>query len=200
MHAMHGNSVIPEALSAVLGKKFRAEEVHIYTDGSFKEGLGAWAVVDEETQPMGGCIPEKCQLTGSTTTELFAITKALGVIKSSPNLRRPKKVTVFSDSAEAIKFGLGLNVPTSGTFDAALADEIAVMMDALEDEYAISLRWVKAHEGIEGNERADAIAGYFVEEALKNKKSRNKELSETSAPLPIQARTADGQSTGSDKE
>jgi ribonuclease HI len=168
---MNGNTTSEELQQSNnrLAKKSKVGQLFLYTDGSLQKGVGGWAVVVEGQQNSWGVVPEQITISGSTTTELFAIQQALVRIASSRSWEKPLAITIFSDSAEAIKFSLGLHSPSSGSSDSSLCDSITLKLDELELSHSVTLKWLKAHAGIEGNELADQLADLAVRTFLQRK-------------------------------
>ena len=171
---MNGNTTTEEAQQSNyrMRKLSRVGQLFIYTDGSLQNGVGGWAVVVEGQQNSWGVVTADITISGSTTTELFAIHQALARIASSRSWERPLEITIFSDSAEAIRFSLGLHSPTSGTSDSILCNLITRKLDELELSHSVTLKWLKAHAGIEGNELADKLADLAVRSHFLKKEER----------------------------
>ena len=187
VHAMNGNSTNEEAQQSNyrMKKISRVGQLFIYTDGSLQNGIGGWAVVVEGQQNSWGVVPEGITISGSTTTELFAIQQALVRIASSRSWEKPLAITIFSDSAEAIKFSLGLHSPSTGTSDSMLCDSITIKLDELELHHSVTLKWLKAHAGIEGNELADKLADLAVRVFIQEKKGSKEAATQNSLVLPV---------------
>ena len=92
-HALHGNGLdsqpmmapsttverLPESLyNYKLAKQSGNDDWVMYTDGSFKNGEGGWAVVAELLRPFGGIVPKPAEahIKSSTVPELAAVDEA----------------------------------------------------------------------------------------------------------------------------
>ena len=171
-------------MSQVLPKTSPPGQYWVYSDGGYQDPKGAWSFVPEAVLPYGGVTPSTLKLSGSTTPELYALKRAIEYVRSCEHLARPTMVTIFSDSAEAIKFALGLHSPKGSTSDMEIAEEISLELDEIRHKYDISLKWVKAHVGIEGNERADAIATYWLNCSVSE--SSNTKVPQAPSEMPPQ--------------
>ena len=132
------------------------KEVEIWTDGASKGnpgpgGWGAW-------MKYKGHVLELCGGALSTTNnqmELTAPTEALC------RLKEPCKVTLHTDSKYVQQ---GMTVKN--------ADLWKKLYEAAKP-HDIEWVWVKGHDGIEGNERADFLANLGVEKTLEQSKKKN---------------------------
>ena len=156
---MNGNS-------AVLQKMSLEGSDGIYTDGSFKSNAGSWPVVIEGEEAKADMLPHTCVAGSSTTPELVAILQAVRMIISRPSFQRSMLIRIFSDSAESIKFVLGIHSPTMDTSDEDLVQQIRTELERASVEFNISLEWVKGHAGILGNEMANRAAGEVLDRWL----------------------------------
>jgi len=131
--------------------------LEIYTDGSLKNGRGAWAYVISRN---GKVLSEASGRSKNTTSNRMEFQAAVEALKTLP----PKtKVILYSDSkvlittinlwmAEWKNFGWekkdGRPIPHS---------DLVKALDELCSEHEISWKWIKAHSGIPLNERCDEL-------------------------------------------
>jgi len=139
----------------------------IYTDGSCPEnpGPGGWAVVVEfdgdKVFERGGAERDD---TTNNRMELQAAIEALKVVKLS---KQTSSVDVITDS-QYVKKGITewiekwkwKNWKTSSNKDVTNRD-LWEILDKLNSETNIEWKHVRGHQGVEGNERCDEIAGAF---------------------------------------
>lgn len=133
--------------------------VEIYTDGACKgnPGPGGWGALmlygNSEKTLNGGEVE-----TTNNRMELTAVIEALGA------LTRPVRVILHTDS-KYVQQGITqwiANWKRNGWKTAARKpvknEDLWRQLDDLSSRYEIEWRWVKGHAGIDGNERADALA------------------------------------------
>jgi ribonuclease HI len=132
----------------------------IYTDGACSGnpgpgGWGAWLQSGDHEKELFGGEPE----TTNNRMELMAAIKALEALK-----RKPSKVELYTDSVY-VRDGITKwihNWKKNGWRTAAKKpvknDDLWKELDAQISQHNISWHWVKGHAGIEGNEKADALA------------------------------------------
>ena len=137
-----------------------SDKVTIYTDGacSGNPGPGGYGTVmqyGERRKELSGGFRK----TTNNRMELLAVIEGLQLLK------RPCKVTVFSDSryiVDAINEGWAKRWQANGWRRSrkakALNPDLWSRLLKLLDTHEVSLRWVKGHAGNPGNERADALA------------------------------------------
>lgn len=133
----------------------------IYTDGacSGNPGPGGWGVLmifgDTEKELFGGA-PE----TTNNRMELQAAIEALKALNSG--YKAP--VTLWTDSTYVLK---GITEWIQGWKKRGWkkSDKKPVInvdlwqeLDALNAKFTVDWKWVKGHAGVDGNERADALA------------------------------------------
>jgi ribonuclease HI len=131
------------------------ENICIYTDGSSIDGhVGAAAVHPSyhkvRTAYMG---PD----TTSTVyaAELQGISLALEIAQTETDTDRKRNIVIFADNQAAIR---SLTRP-EGKSGAYIIKQIIQKIEHLQSKgHTIEVRWIPAHEGIEGNEAADSIA------------------------------------------
>lgn len=140
-------------------------DIDIWTDGScyYKDRIGGWGAVII----VGGSKGIKIELSGSksnTTSNRMELTAVLMALKS---IKTASHITVYSDSMYVVKgihargWFREINTPKN-------ADLWKKMNRLLNIHYVIP-EWVKGHAGIEGNERADKLAGDARKRLLKRR-------------------------------
>jgi len=134
--------------------------ITIYTDGACSGnpgpgGWGAWLQSGDHEKELFGGEPE----TTNNRMELMAAIKALEALK-----RKPSTVELYTDSVY-VRDGLTKwihNWKKNGWRTAAKKpvknDDLWKELDTQISQHNISWHWVKGHAGIEGNEKADALA------------------------------------------
>jgi len=132
-----------------------SDEWQIYTDGSGKDDMtGAGFVIYQNKKKI---VWKAYHLQPHNTVfqaEMFGIYKATQELSMLPN--RPKVITIYSDSQASL---MALN---SVTVTSNLQKDTMVSLDYLASTGTpvIELRYVKAHNGYEGNETADTVANW----------------------------------------
>ena len=146
-------------------------EVTIYSDGACKgnPGPGGWGALlvtgtdgaEREKELCGG---EKD--TTNNRMEMMAVIKALGALK------KPCKVTVYTDSVYVQKgitewiHGWKSRGWKTAAKQPVKNEDLWKLLDAAAQQHIVDWRWVKGHAGHAGNERADGLANKGVEIAL----------------------------------
>lgn len=139
--------------------------VEIYTDGACRgnPGPGGWGVVmfasGRQKELRGGV--------ADTTNNRMELTAA---IQGLAALKRPCSVTVYTDS-EYLRRGItewleswqNSGWRTAGKKPVKNAD-LWKDLGTLAAKHKVEWRWVKAHSGNPGNERADQLANLGAEE------------------------------------
>jgi ribonuclease HI len=89
-------------------------------------------------------------------------------IEALASLKQPCAVTIYTDS-QYLRNGISSWIANWKARGWRTADHMPVKnidlwqrLDALVQQHRVSWRWVKAHAGVEGNERADALANRGV--------------------------------------
>ncbi len=136
------------------------KKITIYTDGacSGNPGPGGYGAVlrygGRSKELSGGF-----RRTTNNRMELLAVIKGLEILK------RPCRVTIFSDSryiVDAVNKGWARRWKANGwrrnKRDKAVNPDLWDRLLALLDTHETEFRWVKGHAGNAGNERADALA------------------------------------------
>lgn len=148
-----------------------AEGMHIFCDGAAvpNPGAGGWGVVVYRD---GVEIESVCGGEAQTTNnrmEMTALLNAIGRAKGYCGLEYPQPVAIWSDSRYAVD---GVNSwmekwRKHGWKRSANARELvknAALWSTIDDALRnlngcqVTVRWVKGHSGILGNERADELA------------------------------------------
>ena len=141
--------------------------VTIYTDGACRgnPGPGGWGALLSS----GEHVRELSGADAATTNNRMELT---AVIRALEALRRPAAVTLYTDS-EYVKRGISEWLPSwkvRGWKTAANKpvknQDLWEALDALAGRHKVDWHWVKAHSGIAGNERADALANRAIDAML----------------------------------
>ncbi len=120
-------------------------QIHIYTDGSHKEKWGSWAFVVVKNNKITHESSGRVRKTNSHRMEFQAVIEALTY------LRKGSAACLYSDSKVLIDcFVFPHERP------AVNADQLE-QLDALLLDRKITWKWVKAHSGIQYNERCDEL-------------------------------------------
>ena len=139
--------------------------VTIYTDGACRgnPGVGGWGALlsyGNTTKELKGA---KAQTTNNQM-ELMAAIESLKVLK------RTCIVDLYTDSVY-VKDGITKWIDgwrSKGWKTAAKKPvknkELWLELDALNQHHQVTWHWVKGHAGVEGNERADALANEAIDE------------------------------------
>jgi ribonuclease HI len=142
-------------------------DVTIYTDGACRgnPGPGGWGALLSSA----GHVRELSGADAATTNNRMELT---AVIRALEALKRPVAVTLYTDS-EYVKRGISEWVPSwkaRGWKTAAKKpvknQDLWEALDAVASRHKVDWQWVKAHSGIEGNERVDALANRAIDAML----------------------------------
>ncbi|MGD9597551.1 MAG: ribonuclease HI [Steroidobacteraceae bacterium] len=141
--------------------------VTIYTDGACRgnPGPGGWGVLllaGEHRRELSGAD----RATTNNRMELTAVIRALEALK------RPVAARLYTDS-EYVRRGISEWLPAwkaRGWKTAAKKpvknQDLWEALDAAASRHRVQWHWVKAHSGIEGNERVDALANEAIDAML----------------------------------
>lgn len=136
-------------LSAILKFLFRRTPVvDIYTDGSAKEGRGAWAFVMVRD---GIVVCEQSAGVKKASSNPMEFRAAIEALRS---LQERTTATLYSDSRiliDSMTVWQGMDLRPRG-----LEVEL-VELDALAAKHTITWKWIRAHAGHEFNERCDQL-------------------------------------------
>ena len=144
-----------------------AAPIEIWTDGACRgnPGPGGWGALlrsgERERELHGG---ERD--TTNNRMELTAVIEALAALK------RPSQVVLHTDS-QYVKLGITVWLSQWQRRGWRTADRKPVknvdLWQRLAEQagrHQVDWRWVRGHAGVEGNERADALANLGVDEAM----------------------------------
>ncbi len=171
-----GNRQLPKAKSNKQNKDFSPERfsqgVHIFCDGASvpNPGVGGWGVAvfedGAEIASLHGGDPE----TTNNQMELAGLLNAIEKAKAPSSSFGEKPITIWCDSQYCVN---GVNdwrhkwkrngwkkspTATEHVKNVDLWRAIDEAMESVHRGGHISIRWVKGHHGIAGNERADELA------------------------------------------
>lgn len=140
----------------------KARDLVIYTDGacSGNPGPGGWGALmrfgDVEKELFGGEAD-----TTNNRMELMAAIKALEAIK--PGYKG--NITLWTDSTYVMKgitewiHGWKKRGWKKSDKKPVINKDLWQLLDTQNAKHTVEWKWVKGHAGIEGNERADELAG-----------------------------------------
>ena len=135
------------------------DRIEIWTDGacSGNPGPGGWGAVmrsEGHLREIFGGDPA----TTNNRMEMMAVIEALNALK------RPSKVTLHVDSTY-VKDGLTKwikgwkrNGWKTASKDPVKNQDLWMRLETAASAHQVDWRWVRGHDGDEGNERADALA------------------------------------------
>lgn len=122
--------------------------LEIYTDGSFKNGCGAWAYVVVRRGKVIDEASGRVKKAGSNHMEFQAAIEAL------KSLSTKFKIKIYSDSR--ILVDAMTLTPDETTRPFAFSEQWQILQE-LEKNHRVTWQWVKAHSGLEFNERCDEL-------------------------------------------
>ena len=156
-------------------------KVSIYTDGAARgnpDGPGGYGVVLEYVDPKGELHVK--ELSGGYVRTTNNRMELMAVISGLEALNRPCEVELYSDSQYVvnafnqhwIEGWIKKGWKTADGSPGKNADLWKKLYEAAKP-HDIEWVWVKGHDGIEGNERADFLANLGVEKTLEQSKKKN---------------------------
>lgn len=129
----------------------------VYTDGSYKEGRGAWAYVIVKK---GLVIQEAASYAKKTSSNRMEFQAAIEALKSLP---LNSQVRLYTDSRILID-NITQQVPIWKSLGWKKKNQQEIpnvdlfqTLDDLNTQHQVSWHWVKAHSGIGHNERCDEL-------------------------------------------
>lgn len=129
----------------------------VYTDGSFKEGRGAWAYVIVKE---GLVVQEAASFAKKTSSNRMEFQAAIEALQTLP---ANSQVKIFTDSRIMIE-NITVHVPVWKSLGWKKKNQQEIpnvdlfqSLDLLNSQHQISWHWVKAHSGISYNERCDEL-------------------------------------------
>jgi len=147
--------------------KINKKKILIYTDGACKgnPGKGGWGVVIIDN----GLNKELSGSSSNTTNNIMEMTAA---IKALSYFKTKKDILIFTDSKYVLlgvtewiynwKKNNWLNKKKEQVKNKKLWQDL----DRLNDYHTVEWKWVKAHNGDPGNERADYLASHAATDHL----------------------------------
>lgn len=135
----------------------RRDSFEIYTDGSLKRGVGAWAFVVVQKGVVIHEASGRVKRTDSNRMEFRAAVEALQWLPCE------SKVVLYSDSRLLIDTltqwrhewkAAGWAKPRQRAIHNL---DYIQTLDALSEKHSITWKWVRAHSGIKHNERCDLL-------------------------------------------
>jgi ribonuclease HI len=143
------------------------EKVEIYTDGACRGnpgpgGWGALLVSGKHKNEIFGGEPN----TTNNRMEMTAVIEALTALK------RPCEVTLHTDSQYVMKgitewiHGWKLRGWKTAAKAPVKNADLWVALDAAQARHHVDWRWVRGHNGHNGNERADELANLGVDSVV----------------------------------
>ena len=144
-------------------------DVVAYTDGGCRgnPGPGGWGFL--VFNPRTGQALERCGGEGETTNNRMEMMGAIMALKSLK--KDGLRVLLHSDSQYLVKamseWVEGWKARGWKRKEGPLKNvDLLKELDALNQRFHVTWRWVKGHSGDPGNERADALANRGVEKAM----------------------------------
>lgn len=141
-----------------LSKWFRLRStLEIYTDGSFKEGRGAWAYVLVQNGEMVREDSASLRKTSSNRMEFQAAIEALKVLPEN------SKAIVYTDSQILVDI-MNNKISQWRAMDWVKSKgqpipnvDLVQELDEYNQKHCIQWQWVRGHAGIKYNERCDEL-------------------------------------------
>ncbi|WP_413581842.1 ribonuclease H family protein [Bdellovibrio sp. HCB288] len=139
-----------------LRRIFSGNVFEIYTDGSFKHGKGAWAYV---VSRKGVIVCEGFAAQKKTSSNRMEFQAAIEAIKSLPANSRGVLYTDSRVMLEAVEKSerWASNGWVKNQGQPIPEVDLIQELHTLGQAHQIELRWVKAHSGVEFNERCDEL-------------------------------------------
>ena len=143
-----------------------SDHIEIWTDGacSGNPGPGGWGALlkwnNHEKELYGG-EPE----TTNNRMELTAAIEALNALKKSSHVVLHTDSTYVKDGLTKWMFGWKKNGWKTAAKKPVKNKDLWQALDEANRRHQVDWRWVKGHDGDEGNERADALARKGAQEA-----------------------------------
>ena len=139
-----------------------------FTDGACRgnPGPGGWGVLLER----GGRREEFCGAEPETTNNRMELQAVIEVLRMLPD---GAAVEVVTDSTYVMKgvqewlAGWKAKGWRTSQRKPVKNQDLWKTLDQLVSTHAVHWRWVRGHTGVEGNERADALANQAIEEMLR---------------------------------
>ena len=132
----------------------------IYTDGSCNNvttkigGYGAVIETDKGIKELNGYNPY-------TTSNRMELQAAIAALES---LTTNHRVILYSDSTYVVRgMKQWLKQWKRKNYQGVKNPDLWQQLDTVSQRHKITWQWVKGHSGIEGNERADTLAGLGAE-------------------------------------
>lgn len=144
----------------------KSKLIEIWTDGacSGNPGPGGWGVLlksgDHEKELHGGEAE-----TTNNRMELTAAIEALNALKTSSKVILHTDSTYVKDGLTKWMFGWKKNGWKTAAKKPVKNQDLWQALDEACKRHDVDWRWVKGHDGDEGNERADALARLGAKEA-----------------------------------
>ena len=143
------------------------KQIRVYTDGAChgNPGPGGWGVVLESR----GQVRELLGAQEQTTNNRMELQAAIEALNS---LTEPSEVEMVTDSTY-LKNGMQSWLPgwkrkgwKTSEGKPVKNQDLWRQLDALIVTHRVRWRWVRGHSGVEGNERADALANEAIARIL----------------------------------
>lgn len=153
-------------------KSFISKPLEIFTDGSSKRGLGAWAFVVSKNGKIVYEASGSVKKVGNNRMELQAAIEALRWLPPS------SRAVVHSDSRILID-AINLEIPEWKVMGwekkgarPIINLDLFQELDALNQKHKITWKWIRGHSGIKLNERCDELCRAHYPQATKLNQER----------------------------